>query len=145
MYDFYTDTLIRIQICGGRYDYTFSGKRIHRGLYRSKDGTVMNADVNGAANIIRKEYPEAFTGMKSLSYLYTTTLAVGYKDLYRNAKALRSRENRFHMAGTGSQVCHRYRKEDRTAYRILWGKGQFVWQGKKKQSVESSLAEKQSA
>ena len=32
----------------------FSGKRIHRGLYRSKDGTVINADVNGAANIGRK-------------------------------------------------------------------------------------------
>ena len=23
MYDFYTDTLIRIQICGGRYDYGY--------------------------------------------------------------------------------------------------------------------------
>lgn len=32
----------------------FSGKRIHRGLYRSADGTVINADVNGAANIGRK-------------------------------------------------------------------------------------------
>lgn len=32
----------------------FSGKRIHRGLYKSKDGTVINADVNGAANIGRK-------------------------------------------------------------------------------------------
>lgn len=32
----------------------FSGKRIHRGLYRSKDGIIINADVNGAANIGRK-------------------------------------------------------------------------------------------
>lgn len=32
----------------------FSGKRIHRGLYQSKDGIVINADVNGAANIGRK-------------------------------------------------------------------------------------------
>lgn len=32
----------------------FSGKRIHRGLYQSKDGTLINADVNGAANIGRK-------------------------------------------------------------------------------------------
>ena len=105
----------------------------------------MNADINGAANIIRKEYPEAFASMKSLSYLYTTTLVIGYKDLYRNAKALSSRENRFHMAGLGSQVCHRYRKENRITYRILWGKGQLVWKGKKKQEAESSLVEKQSA
>ena len=129
---------------GENQNYIFSGKRIHRGLYRSKNGTVMNADINGAANIIRKEYPEAFASMKSLSYLYATTLVIGYKDLYRNAKALSSRENRFHMAGTGSQVCHRYRKENRTAYCILWGKGQFVWKEKKRQTAESSLAEKQS-
>jgi putative transposase len=31
-----------------------SGKRIQRGLYRSADGTKINADCNGAANIIRK-------------------------------------------------------------------------------------------
>ena len=34
--------------------YRFSGRRIHRGLYKSKDGTLMNADINGAANILRK-------------------------------------------------------------------------------------------
>ena len=33
---------------------TFSGKRIHRGLYKSKDGIEINADVNGSANIGRK-------------------------------------------------------------------------------------------
>ena len=32
----------------------FSGKRIHRGLYQSKNGTLINADVNGSANIGRK-------------------------------------------------------------------------------------------
>jgi putative transposase len=31
-----------------------SGKRIKRGLYRSAQGLTLNADVNGAANIIRK-------------------------------------------------------------------------------------------
>jgi hypothetical protein len=31
-----------------------SGKRIKRGLYRSSAGLLINADVNGAANIIRK-------------------------------------------------------------------------------------------
>ena len=32
----------------------FSGRRIHRGLYKSKDGILINADLNGAANILRK-------------------------------------------------------------------------------------------
>ena len=32
----------------------FSGKRIKRGLYQAKSGRIINADVNGAANILRK-------------------------------------------------------------------------------------------
>jgi putative transposase len=40
----------------------FSGKRIHRGLYRSANKTLINADVNGAANIMRKVVPNAFCG-----------------------------------------------------------------------------------
>ena len=32
----------------------FSGKRIHRGMYRTKEGKLLNADVNGALNILRK-------------------------------------------------------------------------------------------
>ena len=35
----------------------FSGKRIRRGLYRHWDGTISNADINGAANILRKVIP----------------------------------------------------------------------------------------
>ena len=45
---------------GDETKYTFSGKRIKRGLYRSKNGTILNADVNGSLNIIRKEFPHAF-------------------------------------------------------------------------------------
>ncbi len=41
-------------------NYDFSGKRIKRGLYRSKHGLIINADVNGAGNIIRKVVPDAF-------------------------------------------------------------------------------------
>ena len=33
---------------------TFSGKRVRRGLYRFADGRMANADINGAANILRK-------------------------------------------------------------------------------------------
>ena len=34
----------------------FSGKRIKRGLYKSKNNILINADVNGAANILRKHF-----------------------------------------------------------------------------------------
>lgn len=44
----------------GAESATFSGKRVKRGLYRAADGRHINADVNGAYNIIRKVAPEAF-------------------------------------------------------------------------------------
>ena len=34
--------------------YHFSGKRVQRGLYKTSDGMLLNADVNGALNILRK-------------------------------------------------------------------------------------------
>jgi len=34
--------------------YKFSGTRIRRGLYKTADGILLNADVNGALNIMRK-------------------------------------------------------------------------------------------
>ena len=36
------------------YKGEFSGKRVKRGLYKISDGQLVNADVNGAANILRK-------------------------------------------------------------------------------------------
>ena len=36
----------------------FSGKRAHRGLYRSSNGSVLNADINGSINILRKYVKE---------------------------------------------------------------------------------------
>ncbi len=44
-------------------EYTFSGKRIGRRnrLYRTKDGKIICADVNGSYNILRKRKPDAFT------------------------------------------------------------------------------------
>ena len=35
-------------------EYVFSGKRIKRGLYQTKKGKLINADCNGALNILRK-------------------------------------------------------------------------------------------
>jgi putative transposase len=39
---------------------TFSGKRVKRGMYKSKSGRVLNADVNGSYNIMRKAIPNVF-------------------------------------------------------------------------------------
>ena len=45
--------------------YNFSGKRVHRGLYRSKNGMLLNADLNGSLNILRK------SNVVSLEALYS--------------------------------------------------------------------------
>ena len=34
--------------------YSFKGKRIKRGLYKTENGLLINADANGAANILKK-------------------------------------------------------------------------------------------
>lgn len=47
---------------------TFSGVRVKRGLYKSKNGTLINADLNGAANILRKAYPNAFKGQTEFPF-----------------------------------------------------------------------------
>jgi putative transposase len=39
----------------------FSGRRVKRGLYQAANGRRLNADVNGAYNIIRKALPDAFS------------------------------------------------------------------------------------
>lgn len=41
-------------------EHVFSGKRIKRGLYKSKENVIIHADVNGSYNIIRKAFPNAF-------------------------------------------------------------------------------------
>ena len=59
------------------YKYKFSGKRIKRGLYKTKEGILINADVNGASNIIRKALGNnVFNDIKSFDYLIKTVIAV---------------------------------------------------------------------
>lgn len=35
-------------------EYKFTGNRVHRGLYKTANGKTINADINGALNIMRK-------------------------------------------------------------------------------------------
>lgn len=46
----------------------FSGSRLKRGLYRCANGLIVNADCNGAANIMRKAIPAAWS-MTDFSFL----------------------------------------------------------------------------
>ncbi len=45
----------------GASKVVFSGKRIKRGLYKTNDGWLINADVNGSYNSMRKAIPDAFS------------------------------------------------------------------------------------
>lgn len=46
----------------------YDGKRTKRGLYRSKDGITINADINGSFNIMRKGLVKASLDDKIISY-----------------------------------------------------------------------------
>ena len=55
---------------GNRRPYKYKGSRKKdgfRGLYTAKDGSVVNSDLNGSANIGRKALPELFTGVVDFS------------------------------------------------------------------------------
>ena len=43
--------------------YTFSGKRIKRGLYQCGNGKTLNADINGALNILKKSNVVSLVGL----------------------------------------------------------------------------------
>ena len=38
----------------------YVGRRVHRGLFKTQDGQLVNADINGALNILKKCKPKAF-------------------------------------------------------------------------------------
>ena len=48
----------------------YVGKRVHRGLFCASDGTLINADINGALNILRKAVPnvEFTNGKRGVQY-----------------------------------------------------------------------------
>lgn len=53
--------------------YTFSGKRIKRGIYKTSFGKLVNADVNGALNILKKSkvVPDAIVSLYNRGDLNT--------------------------------------------------------------------------
>ncbi|MFP3255874.1 MAG: transposase [Thermoplasmata archaeon] len=54
----------------------YMGKRIKRGIFRSKDGILMHADLNAVYNIIKKAVPEALAdGIEGIG-LYPRSLSI---------------------------------------------------------------------
>ena len=50
-------------------EYKFTGKRIKRGLFKTDSGILINADVNGAINILRKEFGNVKIETDNIKYL----------------------------------------------------------------------------
>ncbi len=57
---FIDNDLIPVYKKGEKIRVTFSGKRIKRGLYRTASKRLINADVNGSLNIMKKAVPNVF-------------------------------------------------------------------------------------
>jgi transposase, IS605 orfB family len=49
-----------------KYHNKYAGIRLHRGLFKSSTGVIINADVNGALGIMRKVFPEEALALAKL-------------------------------------------------------------------------------
>ena len=54
----------------------YLGKKVMRGLFRSFRGKLINADVNGAYNILRKGFPNIFKNIDGIEGLGLIPLKV---------------------------------------------------------------------
>ncbi len=69
-------------------DTHFSGRRIKRGLYKSGSGIILNADINAAANIMRKAAPSAFAKVDDFTYLNNISV-FGFNELNLTSNPVR--------------------------------------------------------
>lgn len=97
----------------------FSGKRVSRGLYRASDGRTLNADVNGAGNILRKEYPHAFDGV-DLSYACGKVVSITGEALVQAKPGKQHTGSRRKKCGRGAKIRHRLRREKYSFYHSFW-------------------------
>jgi putative transposase len=54
----------------------YKGKRIKRGLFRSKNGTYINADINGSFQILKKAFPKIFTKIEGIEAFVVSPVKV---------------------------------------------------------------------
>ena len=72
-----TSFLDNEQPCKENYD---KSRRVHRGLFVSNNGTKINADVNGAYQIMKKVIPDAFAkGIEGVG-LHPTIIQMGNRE-----------------------------------------------------------------
>jgi len=57
------------------YHDKYLGKRIKRGIFKSKNGTLIHADLQASYNIIKKAIPDAFNGIEDIG-LYPRSLSI---------------------------------------------------------------------
>lgn len=57
-------------------NYSFSGRRVKRGLYKDSKGNMWNADLNGAGNIMRKCTNKAYKNIRKTKELMKTPILI---------------------------------------------------------------------
>ena len=82
---------------------TFTGRRIKRGLYLQDDGKMLNADINGAANIGRKYNERIFPRQTDIRYLYGKVISMTYKEILRNSQE--NKKSNPGQTGQRASVC----------------------------------------
>lgn len=60
---FWDEDKIPVYNADNPQQYKFRGQRVRRGLYRTAKGKTLNADVNGALNILKKSSVVALDGL----------------------------------------------------------------------------------
>lgn len=76
-----------------------------RGIYQTKDGSFLNSDLNGAANILRKAFPDVFQTEPD----FEKVLIIKHPD-FEKAASLKERQLNKRASGT---VSHAKAKRDR--------------------------------
>lgn len=114
--------------------FQFSGCRVKRGLYRAKDGSILNADINGAANILRKEYPDAFSDRGSMKHLTDTLVRITREELcHVKATAKQSKHRKMSDARKINRREHRYKQ--RMYEKLFTGKSRKKFREEQKQKA----------
>lgn len=118
----------------------FSGHRTKRGMYISKNGTKLNADVNGAANLIRKEYPDAFKDVKDLSYLWKTVDVLDWSCIYMQERKEHKVSGRRNRPSAVSRHRHTERWSKRIEVMQAFDAGKKIHKPAKKDATQTKVA-----
>ena len=62
-------------------NYSFSGKRIKRGLYKTSNGILINADINGSLNILKKALLNNTSKADDCKNILNNLCIVGFVDI----------------------------------------------------------------